>query len=93
MAAQGAGCSRREALALLAITGAVATGAAPALSYRAASGRALGAKTAVTSYFNDGLLADPSATLPPYRRPGGYRGTGRLARMSEAERIAAGLTV
>jgi hypothetical protein len=47
----------------------------------------------VLAYFNDGLLADDSSRLPPYRRPAGYRGAGRLARMSEHERLSAGLAV
>jgi hypothetical protein len=93
MAGEGAGCSRREALALLAIVSAMATGTPAAFAQGTAPGRPLRSKAAVLSYFNDGLMADPSATLPAFRRPGGYRGAGRISRMNEAQRIAAGIAL
>ncbi|WP_305097265.1 hypothetical protein [Croceibacterium aestuarii] len=87
------GCTRRTALLALGGFG-LAAGLAGPLGARLPGAPGSERPTgAVVAYFNDGLMADPSATLPPYRRPGGYRGTGRTSRMSEAERIAAGFAL
>ncbi len=91
MTRHGAACSRREALGLMASAAALTVAGPPALAAAPAGRPARPGR--VTAYFNDGLLADPSATLPAFRRPAGYRGTRRLARMSEAELIAAGITL
>ena len=87
------GCSRRQAMALMAAGSCAAFAAGPAFAFAAPQTQSGRARAPTTTYFNDGLLADPGGASPAWRRPRGYRGAGRIARLSEAERIAAGFMV
>ena len=98
MTAKGARCSRREALAIVAIGSATTLFARPATAFSdqafsAESAQARADASRVTTYFNDGLLADPTGIMPPYRRPRAFRGARRISQLSEAQRIAAGFGI
>lgn len=80
-------CSRRKALA--AITAGIGMAALPvALSPRAATARPdtppAGASPH-TTYFNDGLMLDPSGTMAAYKRPRGYRGARASRHAGQSE--------
>jgi|GEM_PF-6246452 len=87
------GCSRREALGRFVIGAGLALSPGPAFALDAGPAPRAPRRSPVTTYFNDGLLADPDGQSPAWRRPRGYRGAGGIARLSEEERIAAGITL
>ena len=47
----------------------------------------------VIAYFADGLLRDPTGTLPAYRAPRGYRGGAGIAAFDERQLREAGYLV
>ena len=80
-------CTRRAALGLLGVgVGVIAAG--PGLAFAAAP-KPVGVP--VTAYFRDGLLHDPSGSLPPWRAPAGHRGAASLAALDAAALRNAGI--
>ncbi len=93
--ANGLACTRRGALALIAM-GAGAAALAPLPLRAGGSGAARFAparSSPAMSYFVDGLIRDPSGQLAPYRAPGGFRGGRALQRMDDRALAMAGLRI
>jgi len=62
--------------------------AAGGISLPAAAARSAGPADPVVpviAYFADGLLHDPTGTLPAYRAPRGYRGGAAIAALDERQ--------
>ena len=76
-------CNRRSALAACGAGLGMVAGAIPLPV--AATRSPAGPAVPVFAYFADGLLHDPTGTLPAYRAPRGYRGGAAIAALDERQ--------
>jgi hypothetical protein len=84
------GCARRSALKICGLGLGLVGGGWPVHAARAGKPPSPGP---VIAYFADGLLRDPTGTLPAYRAPRGYRGGAGIAALDERQLREAGYLV